>query len=153
MTVETPTSVPIMLVASINGQIRAAANHFAKANQGNIAVIFAIALVPLLSFIGAALDYSRLNHARSSMQAALDSTALMVSKDLSQGIITPSQINTQAQLYFTALYTNKDAKSSATISATYPASTTMGSTVQITGYGSVVTDFMKVAGFPNLDFN
>jgi len=152
MTVETPTSVTIMLVASINGQIRAAANHFAKANQGNIAVIFAIALVPLLSFIGAAIDYSRLNHARSSMQAALDSTALMVSKDLSQGIITPDEINTKAQLYFSALYNNKDANS-VTISATYTPSTTMGSTVQVNGSGAVVTDFMKVAGFPNLNFN
>ena len=152
MTVETPTLVTIMLVASINGQIRAAANHFAKANQGNIAVIFAIALVPLLSFIGAAIDYSRLNHARSSMQAALDSTALMVSKDLSQGIITPDEINTKAQLYFSALYNNKDANS-VTISATYTPSTTMGSTIQVTGSGQVMTDFLKVANFPHLDFN
>jgi Flp pilus assembly protein TadG len=152
MTVENPTSVTIMLYASINGRIRAAASRFAKANQGNIAVIFAIALVPLLSFVGAAIDYSRANAARSAMQAALDSTALMVSKDLTDGIITPDQINTKAQLYFTALYTNKDAQS-VTVSATYTASTSMGSTVQITGSGSVVTDFMKVAGFPNLGFN
>jgi Flp pilus assembly protein TadG len=141
-----------MLDASINGQIRAAANRFAKANQGNIAVIFAIALVPLLSFIGAAIDYSRFNNARSSMQAALDSTALMISKDLSQGIITPDQINTKAQAYFSALYNNKDAKS-VTISATYTANTTMGSTVQVNGSGQITTDFLKVANFPHLDFN
>jgi Flp pilus assembly protein TadG len=141
-----------MLYASINGQIRAAASRFAKANQGNIAVIFAIALVPLISFIGAAIDYSRANAARSSMQAALDSTALMVSKDLSQGIITPDQINTKAQAYFSALYTNNDAKS-VTIGAIYTASTSMGSTVQVNGSGAVVTDFLKVAGFPNLNFN
>ncbi len=82
-----------------NGQIRAAANRFAKANQGNITVIFAIALVSLLSFIGAAIDYSRANAARSSMQAALDPTASMVSKDLSQGMITPHEITTKAQAY------------------------------------------------------
>jgi Flp pilus assembly protein TadG len=147
-----PTSVTIMLDVSVTSRVRAAANRFAGANKGNISVIFAVALVPLLSFIGAAIDYSRANAARSSMQAALDSTALMLSKDLSQGIITPGQINTQAQSYFAALYTNKDAKS-VMISATYTPSTTMGSTVQINGSGAVVTDFMKVAGFPNLDFN
>jgi Flp pilus assembly protein TadG len=141
-----------MLDASIIGQIRAAANRFAKANQGNIAVIFAIALVPLLSFVGAAIDYSRFSNARSSMQSALDSTALMVSKDLSQGIITPDQINTKAQLYFSALYNNKDANS-VTISATYTASTSMGSTVQVTGSGQITTDFLKVANFPHLDFS
>src|SRR5204862_7151960 len=92
------------------------------------------------------------NAARSSMQAALDSTALMLSKDLTQGLITPDQINTKAQLYFNALYNNKDAKS-VTINATYTPQTSMGSTIQVTGSGSVMTDFMQVAGFPHLDFN
>jgi Flp pilus assembly protein TadG len=115
-------------------------------------MIFAIAAVPVLSFIGAAIDYSRANAARSSMQAALDSTALMVAKDLTNGNITTSQISATAQAYFTALYNNKDAKSVA-ISATYTASGSMGSTIQVNGSGNVTTDFMKVAGFPNINFN
>ena len=126
--------------------------RFYKSKDGNIAVLFAIALVPILSFVGAAIDYTRANAARSSMQAALDSTALMVSKDLSQGIITTSQISSTAQAYFTALYTNPDAKS-VSVSATYTASSTLGSTIQINGSGSVTTDFMKVAGFPTMNIN
>ena len=55
--------------------------------RGNIAVVFAIALLPLLSFTGAAIDYSRANNARTSMQSSLDSVALMLSKDLTQGLI------------------------------------------------------------------
>ena len=86
-------------------RVRTAAGRFAKADQGNIAVLFAIATVPILSFVGAAIDYTRANSARSSMQAALDSTALMLAKDLSDGTITASQTNTKAQAYFTALYT------------------------------------------------
>jgi Flp pilus assembly protein TadG len=132
--------------------IRSAFGEFLKSDDGNIAVIFAVALVPLLSFIGAAIDYSRANAARSSMQAALDSTALMISKDLSQGIITPSQINTKAQTYFAALYHNTDAQSVA-INATYTAGTSIGSTVQVNGSGMITTDFMKVAGFPHLNFD
>jgi Flp pilus assembly protein TadG len=141
-----------MLGASITSRVRAAARRFIGAKEGNIAVIFAIAAVPLISFVGAAIDYTRANSARSSMQAALDSTALMLSKDLSDGTITPSQINAKATAYFTALYTNPDAKS-VTVNATYTASTSMGSTIVVNGSGTVTTDFMKVAGFPNLNFN
>ena len=141
-----------MPAASIFRHVREAAARFGAANQGNIAVIFAIALLPMLSFVGAAIDYSRVNNARSSMQAALDSTALMLSKDLSSGIITAAQINAKAQAYFTALYTNTDAQS-VVISASYTANSSMGSTILVNGSGSVTTDFMKLAGFPSLSFN
>ena len=100
MGMENPTSVTVMLDVSIASHVRAAAQRFAGANQGNIAVIFAVALVPILTFMGAAIDYSRANSARSSLQSALDSTALMISKDLTDEV--------KAKSYFTALYTNKD---------------------------------------------
>jgi Flp pilus assembly protein TadG len=141
-----------MLVTSFASQVRGAARRFSGANQGNIAVTFAIALVPLLTFIGAAIDYTRANAARSSMQAALDSTALMLAKDLSAGLFDQSQVNAKAQSYFAALYTNTDAKSVA-VNAVYTASTSMGSTIVVNGSGAVTTDFLKIAGFPNLNFN
>jgi Flp pilus assembly protein TadG len=127
-------------------RIRDAANRFACDNQGNIAVIFAIALVPIISFVGAAIDYSRASSARTSMQAALDSTALMLSKDLSSGLITTAQISAKAQAYFAALYTNTEA-TGVSVTATYTASSSMGSTIQVNGTGTIATDFMKVVGF------
>jgi Flp pilus assembly protein TadG len=145
-------AVTAMLVRSIFGCVRAAKGRFASAKEGNIAVLFAIAAVPVLSFVGAAIDYTRANSARSSMQAALDSTALMLSKDLSDGTITTSQITQRAEDYFRALYTNTDAKSVA-VNATYTAAAGNGSTILINGSGLVNTDFMKIAGFPNLNFN
>jgi Flp pilus assembly protein TadG len=145
-----------MLDVSIASHVRAAAKRFAGANQGNIAVIFAIALVPILTFMGAAIDYSRANSARSSMQSALDSTALMLSKDLTDGRISPSDIEAKAKSYFAALYTNRDSTVvSDDIHATYvPNDNTTGiSNIVITGSGSVTADFMKIAGFPQLGFN
>lgn len=136
----------------IFNRVRTAAKRFAKADQGNIAVLFAIAAVPILSFVGAAIDYTRANSARSSMQAALDSTALMLAKDLSDGTITAAQISTKAQAYFAALYTNTDARA-VTVSATYTASTSQGSTILVNGTGNVPTDFMKIAGFPQIGFD
>jgi Flp pilus assembly protein TadG len=152
MGAETPFQVTVMSGASVRNQVRGAATRFIAAEDGNIAVIFAIALVPLLGFVGAAVDYTRANAARSSMQAALDSTALMVSKDLSQGSITQSQVDTKAQAYFTALYTNADAKS-VVVHANYSNSSSMGSNIQVSGSGAVTTNFLKVAGFPTLNFN
>jgi Flp pilus assembly protein TadG len=140
-----------MLGASITSRIRAAARRFIGARDGNIAVIFAIAAVPLISFVGAAVDYTRANSARSSMQTALDSTALMLAKDLSDGTITKDDVNAKAGIYFAALYTNPDAKS-VTVTATSATGTSTGSSVTVSGTGAVTTDFLKVAGFPNLNY-
>lgn len=137
--------------ASIFSGIRTAAGRFARADEGNIAVIFAIAAVPIISFVGAAIDYSRANKARTAMQAALDSTSLMVAKDLSEGVIQSGDVNSKAQTYFNALYNNKDAQG-VTVNATYTANTNIGSTIVMNGTGNVKTDFMKVAGFPKIDF-
>jgi Flp pilus assembly protein TadG len=127
--------------------------RFAGATDGNVALIFGIVVVPLIAFVGAAVDYSRANMARSAMQAALDSASLMVSKDLSAGTITTAQVSAKAQAYFTALYTNKEA-SGITITSNYTVgSGTTGSTVQINASGSIATDFMKVVGFPNMGFS
>jgi Flp pilus assembly protein TadG len=142
-----------MCGALIKFRVQEAVGRFARANEGNVAVIFTIALIPLISFIGAAIDYSRANNARSTMQAALDSTALMLSKDLSSGVITPAQIATQAQADFNALYTNPDAQA-VSVTATYTANAgSMGSTVQVNGSAYINTDFMKLAGFPTIPFS
>ncbi len=138
---------------SIFRRLTQAAPRFAAAREGNIAITFAITLLPILFFVGAAIDYSRAAKARSAMQAALDSTSLMLSKDLSTGTITQSQVATKAVSYFNALYTNKDAQG-VSVSATYtPGSGSTGSTVLVNGSGSIVTDFMQLAGFPTMGFN
>jgi hypothetical protein len=89
------------------------------------------------------------------MQSAVDSTALMVSKDLTSGVIAPTTlgVTTAAKDYFAALYTNKDATTQQP-TATYTAGTgSTASTVLITVNGSIQTDFLNVAGFPTLPFS
>jgi Flp pilus assembly protein TadG len=132
---------------------RIAVRRFLGATQGNIAVLFAITCVPIISFVGLAVDYSRANSARTSMQSALDSTALMVAKDLTSGTITAEQIDAKAKTYFAALYTSKDAKL-VTVKASYTAGTDSNpSTVQVDGAGMIDTDFLMLAGFPTIKFN
>ena len=132
---------------------RGAVRRFARDRGGNIAVLFAIALVPILTFVGAAIDYSRLNAAKSSMQGALDSTSLMLSRDLAQGTITAAELPAKASTYFKALYTSTDAQSVSVTTTYTPSTTTTASNIQLTASGQIVTQFMKIAGFPTMDFS
>lgn len=128
--------------------IRSAA-AFKRADTGNIAVIFALSMVPMMGLIGAAVDYSRAVNARTAMQTALDTAALMISKDAST--LTAAQITTKAQGYFNALYNHPEATNISVSAAYTPSSGGTAAKVVMTASGKVATDFMKVAGFPSLD--
>jgi Flp pilus assembly protein TadG len=133
-------------------KIREAVGRFAAAREGNIAVIFALSAIPIITFVGAAIDYTRATTARTSMQAALDSTALMLSKDLTAGTISAADIQTKASDYFAALYTNKDAVAPGVTAVYTPPSSSTAAKIVLTGTGSIATDFMRVAGYNNLGF-
>ncbi|MCG6203053.1 pilus assembly protein [Rhodopseudomonas sp. HC1] len=121
--------------------------HLACDDRGNIAVIFAIMALPMLSFVGVAVDFSRASSARSAMQAALDSTSLMIAKEAA----TSSDLNARAAAVFAALYKH-DEVTGVTIATAYTAQsgTTPGKLV-ITGAGQLPTTFMKVVGFNKMD--
>jgi len=61
----------------------------------------ALGIIPLLSTVGAAVDYSHANAARASMQAALDAAALMLSKEALNG--SGAQFGTKGSDYFNAI--------------------------------------------------
>jgi Flp pilus assembly protein TadG len=50
--------------------------RFRRDRRGNIAVIFALSLIPVLSCIGCAIDYSRATQLRSKLQAAIDAASV-----------------------------------------------------------------------------
>jgi Flp pilus assembly protein TadG len=146
-------SVTAMSGTSIRTRIYNSVRRFSGDLRGNIAPIFAIALLPMLGFVGAAVDYARVNAARSSMQAAMDSAVLMVSKDAAANpTMTSQQITDTAQQYFSALYHDADAFG-VTVNAVYtPSTSSAPATIVATGQGTINTDFMKVVGFPQLNF-
>jgi len=51
-------------------------NEFCRAREGNLAVIFALAALPVIGAIGAAVDFSKVSDVRSQMQNALDAAVL-----------------------------------------------------------------------------
>ncbi len=56
---------------------------FRSARAGNVAITFGLLVVPLIGAVGAAVDYSRANWVKTSMQTTVDSVALMISKEAS----------------------------------------------------------------------
>lgn len=70
-----------------------------EGRKGNAAILFSLALVPLVGVTGAAVDYSMANSNRASMQKALDSTALALAKLMP---LTQTQLDTQGWQIFQA---------------------------------------------------
>ena len=144
-----------MPIVSFARHVAETARRFAGAKGGNVAVLFTFALLPLLAFVGAAIDYSRAAKARTSLQAALDSAALMLSRDLSQGTIVASDIPTKANTYVKGLFTDGgDASLNGNVTANYTLPSSGSTpTIQLAMSGQIQTDFMRLAGFPNMNFN
>jgi Flp pilus assembly protein TadG len=67
-----------------------------------VAPLLGVCFIPLVGAVGAAVDYSRAASVRTSMQMALDSTALMLSKE-AQGL-NGTQLGSKATAYFNALF-------------------------------------------------
>ena len=99
--------------------LRRRARELRAATGGNVTTMFALAVIPMVGFVGAAVDYSRANSVKAAMQAAADSTALMLSKEVTG--LTAAQIQQKANDYFKALL-NRPEASAPTITATFTTS-------------------------------
>ena len=126
-------------------RLRRAFGAFRSDRAGNVMITFALATLPIVGFTGFAVDYSRANSVKTALQAAIDSTALMLSKEAATD--TASQLQTNAQKYFNALFTRPEA-TNVTITATY--TTTGGSAIVINGSANVPTAFLGVIGYQNI---
>jgi Flp pilus assembly protein TadG len=80
---------------------------FLNNRKGGVAPMLALAAIPLVATVGAAVDYSRANSVRTAMQAALDSTALMLSRDAQT--ISGEALGSKATAYFNALFHRTEA--------------------------------------------
>ncbi len=109
-------------------------------------ITFGFLLLPAIGFIGAAVDYSRANAARTTMQTAIDSTALMLSKEAQS--LTTAQLQTRANAIFAALYNRSDTNG-IVITPTFTKPANGSFQLQLTGQGTIDTAFfraLKVVG-------
>jgi Flp pilus assembly protein TadG len=128
--------------------------RFRRDTAGNIALSFAIALLPILGCVGAAIDYTIMNKQRTRIQAALDEAILAGSiagkQTLDAGSGQTAAIaaaNSAAATFFSG--------NTVGITASLTTSYTM-SGLNLSGTGSasatVPTTFLKVMGDPSLSF-
>ncbi len=113
-------------------------------NRGNVAMIFGLAMFPLIGCVGAAVDYSRANNARAAMQAALDSTSLMLSKEATK--LSPEQLTQKSSDYFNAIFKHPEAEGVA-VTAAYAYNSGGSHVINMTSSADVPTEFMRVLGY------
>ena len=113
--------------------------NFKKDESGTVAVIFAFALIPVLGFAGAAVDYVRATQSRGKVQAAVDGAALAAV--LAQ-VPTVSERQATAQKVFGAIRSEG-------LTAT-PAFSITNTSATVTASGQVETSLLKVLQVPHI---
>ncbi len=114
--------------------------------DANVAMIFAIAIIPVTIAAGAGLDLTRAMIVKSNLTEALDAAALSVAATSG---LTQSQMTTQAQNYFNANY-KVDANYG--VPATVAVSVS-GQSVTVTTNVPMPTTLMGVAGIHTVTVN
>jgi Flp pilus assembly protein TadG len=137
-----------MAMKALFDRLYRTARNFRAANGANVTVTFALATIPMVGVVGAAVDYSHANSVKAAMQAAADSTALMLSKVASSQ--TTASLQTKANDYFKALFTRTEA-TGLVVSATY--TTTNGSQVVVNASSNVKANFMGLMGITTMKVN
>lgn len=116
---------------------------FAQDTKGNVAILFGVALIPILLGVGAAVDYGRALVVRERMADAADAAALAIG---SWPGLTQDELKTKAQQFFNANYPPDTIGTVGTLDVAFA-----GEDIIVNVSGTVPTTFMKLANFDSLD--
>src|SRR3569623_1363254 len=122
--------------------------RFLRDRRGSVLPLLAFTALPLMAGGGVAVDYSRANATKAQFQAALDSTALMLSKNAAN--VSAADLQTQATSYFTAIFTNTQTQNGA-VTTSY--SNNGGSKILLNGSATLPTNFLGLLGYSQLTIN
>ncbi len=135
-----------MLKNSIFSRFRHCLRAFRSERRANVTVTFALAIIPVVGAVGAAVDYSHINSARTAMQSAVDATALMLSKEAPN--LSQSQLEQKANAIFLSLYTRPEVTN---IKVTPTYNTAEGTEVVVKASGTVKASFVSLIGINQVD--
>lgn len=128
-------------LSQIGTQLHQTATRFVRNRDGNIGLMFAFTVVPMLIAIGSAVDYSRGSDARTSMASAVDSTALAMARRAA--FLTDAQLQKEGQAYYSAVIGNQVPNL-----VTNPIIVKReGKNVRVIADGSLKTEFMQMYGY------
>jgi Putative Flp pilus-assembly TadE/G-like len=115
--------------------------RFLTNNRGGVVPLMAVVAVPLMASVGVAVDYSRINAARTAFQVALDATVLMDIKKCGDG--NDAQRQTEATNTFNSLFSRPEV-TDITISPNFTSAG--GSKLTLNGTAVVHTNFLGIIG-------
>lgn len=129
-------------------------DRFRGDRSGNIAVIFALAILPILSAVGCAIDYSRAVQLRSKLQAAIDAASVGSVSKTAPGFIAAGTMTADGPIPAgvadaTKLFNgNMDGVGGYTLNSVTPVMTKTGNTITSTIQFSanIQTTFLGVIG-------
>jgi len=106
-------------------------------SAGNVAVLVALAIIPLLAAGGLAIDYTRALQFKTTLQGAVDSAALAGASELSTSTTTAK---TMATTYLTAEITKLPPNNGVTYTVTVPnsSSVVVSATGQMKNHSHVI---------------
>lgn len=122
-------------------------HRFRKQESGVVAVLFGIALIPIMLLVGAAVDYARVSAARTAAQAAADAAALAAA---ASRIETESAMNAIATGHLTANTAGTNADSARITTFRYD---TTKREVTLVADGSISPAFLQLAGYSQLTYS
>jgi Flp pilus assembly protein TadG len=123
-------------------------SRFFADQRGGVAPMFALGIIPIIGLVGAAIDYSRANSARTAMLASLDATALILSRDAAT--MLPADISAKATSLFNAQF-NRPEVTNVQVTAVKSNPQQGSFTLDVTASGTVPTTFTRILGQDNLN--
>jgi Flp pilus assembly protein TadG len=124
--------------------------RFLKDRKAGVAPMLALGAIPLIGMVGAAVDYSRANSVRAAMQGALDSTALMLSRDAQN--LNEGQLNSKATGYFNALF-NRPEATNVQVTPQFSSPQQGNFKLTVSGTATMTTVFWKLVGQEQLNIS
>jgi Flp pilus assembly protein TadG len=124
---------------------------FLPQSRGNVAITFAIATIPIIGLMGAAVDYSKASSTKVKLDDLADAAALSVVNNSSLSL-SATTAQTNAVNFFKAQAATLNFGSYTTVSATVTDGTT-GRTAVVTYTGSVPTSLMEIFGIKKINVN
>lgn len=122
-------------------------SRFRRNESGNIAIIFALALLPILTFVGSAIDYSMAVRAKAKLSASLDAAMLAATGYTAMRGTAADAKTSATNMYNGQMSSHKLTSNSLNITVTDSVTART-----VTGTASVVvnTAFMYMFGFPTM---
>lgn len=135
-----------MTIKSIITGLCTKVGEFRSASGGNVMIMFALGLVPIVTGVGAAVDYSQSNSIKSAMQAAADSASLATVRPSST--LATAEVQSMAVGIFNASFNRPGI--TPTVNASYDSAS---KTITVSASASFNPSFMKLVGISQMNMS